>query len=215
MVDSLTEFEVPYEETAGPVVETGTTIVAVAAGETVVVAADQRASLGGRFVSNKDVTKVEQVHPSGVIALSGSVGGLQSFADTLRAEASLYSARRGEPLSLDALAKVGGNLIRGVPGQVILGGVDEDGPAVFELDGGGAVMRTDYAAGGSGMQVAYGVLEGRAEAIETVADARELAGDTVAAASERDTASGNGITVAEITAEGVELDSFAEPTEVV
>ncbi|WP_439026335.1 proteasome subunit beta [Haloarchaeobius sp. DT45] len=215
MNESLTEFEVSHPETDGPVVETGTTIVAVSAPETVVVAADQRASLGGRFVANKDVQKVEQVHPQGVIALSGSVGALQSFAETLRAEASLYSARRGEDLSLEALATVGGNLIRGVPGQVILGGVDVDGPAVYELDGGGAVMGTQYAAGGSGMQVAYGMLEGEAETVESVAEARDLAGQAVAAASERDTASGNGVTVAEISTDGVELDTFADAAEVV
>lgn len=224
--DGRTEFEVQHaagndavgRDAAGhdaPTLETGTTIVALTADDAVVVAADRRASLGGQFVANKDVTKVERVTDRAALALSGSVGPLQSFTDTLRAEANLYAARRGDRLSTEALANVAGNLVRGIPAQVVLAGVDEDGPAVYELDGGGSVMPTDYAAGGSGMQVAYGTLEGRAEEVETVESARELAAEAVAAASERDTASGNGLTVATVTREGVELDEAGDPGEVV
>ncbi|MFC4405742.1 hypothetical protein [Haloarchaeobius iranensis] len=209
-----TEFEVSHTETDGPVVETGTTIVALTAPDAVVVAADRRASLGGQFVANKDVTKVERVTESAALALSGAVGPLQSFTDTLRAEANLYEARRGERLSTEALANVAGTLVRGIPAQVVLAGVDETGPAVYELDGGGSVMETDYAAGGSGMQVAYGTLEGRAEGVENLAEARELAANAVAAASERDVASGNGVTVGTVTSEGVELDETVDAAEV-
>ncbi|WP_435349576.1 proteasome subunit beta [Haloarchaeobius sp. HRN-SO-5] len=224
-----TEFDVATVDTDAPVLETGTTIVAVATDDAVVVGADQRASLGGRFVANKDVDKLERVHPTGVVALSGSVGGLQSFADTLRAEANLYDARRGDPMSITALASVAGSLVRGLPAQVLLAGVDAagtsarrtqsdevdgDGAAVYELDGGGGVVATDYAAGGSGMQVAYGVLEGRAETVDSVDAARDLVADAVSAASERDTASGNGITVATVTADGVDVGSFDDAGEV-
>ncbi|MFB6173422.1 MAG: proteasome subunit beta, partial [Halobacteriales archaeon] len=43
--------------------KTGTTTVGVSTADGVVLATDMRASLGGRFVSNKDVQKVEQIHP--------------------------------------------------------------------------------------------------------------------------------------------------------
>jgi len=69
-----------------------------------------RASLGGRFVSNKDVQKVEQIHPTGALTLVGSVGGAQSFIRTLRAEVNLYESRRGEPMPIEALATLAGNL---------------------------------------------------------------------------------------------------------
>lgn len=221
--DRRTEFAVQHTADDGPgqpgheapTLQTGTTIVALTAPDAVVVAADRRASLGGQFVANKDVTKVERITDRAALALSGSVGPLQSFTDTLRAEANLYEARRGDRLSTEALANVAGNLVRGIPAQVVLAGVDETGPAVYELDGGGSVMGTDYAAGGSGMQVAYGTLEGKAEVVESVEEARELAADAVAAASERDTASGNGVTVATVTSEGVALDEPAESEGVV
>ena len=49
---------------------TGTTTVGLVAADGVVLATDRRASLGGRFVSNKDVVKVEQVHPTAPVAAS-------------------------------------------------------------------------------------------------------------------------------------------------
>lgn len=195
----------PATTADGAVAKTGTTTVAVAAGDAVVVAADRRASLGGRFASNKRVRKVEPVHPRAAVAFSGAVGPVQDVARTLSAEASLYAARRGGALSMDALATVAGNLVEGVPAQLLLGGVDDEGAHVYELDGGGGVLPASYAAAGSGMQVAYGVLEGAAESVEASDAARALAVDAVAAASERDGASGNGATVATVTDDGVEV----------
>lgn len=189
--------------------QTGTTTVALTAGDGVVVAADQRASLGGQFTANKQMEKIAQVHDRGAVALSGTVGPLQDFARTLRAESSLYAATRGEPMPASALATVAGRLVRGVPAQILLGGIDDDGAHVYELDGGGGVVPTDYGAAGSGMQVAYGTLEGHAESVDDVDDARDLALQAVAAASERDTASGNGATVATITTDGVSVDSHS------
>jgi proteasome beta subunit len=196
------------KESNAPVLETGTTTVAVTAGDAVVLAADQRASLGGQFTANKAVRKVQEVHPRGALALSGSVGPVQDVVRTLDAEASLYAARRGEELSIGALATVAGSLLRGVPAQVLLGGVDADGPAVYEIDGGGGVVPTTYGAAGSGMQVAYGVLEGAGDAVKTPEAGRELARSAIATASERDTASGNGAHVATITDDGVELSTL-------
>lgn len=43
---------------------TGTTTVGLTAVDGVVLATDRRASLGGRFVTNKRARKVEQVHPT-------------------------------------------------------------------------------------------------------------------------------------------------------
>ncbi|WP_232686697.1 proteasome subunit beta [Halobacterium zhouii] len=200
----------------GQVVETGTTIVTLQADDSVVVAADQRASLGGRFVTNKSVQKVEQIHPTAAVALSGAVGHIQQFVRTMRAETRLYSDRRGEDLSMDALATLAGNVLGSTPMQItpVLGGVGETGPRVFSIDGGGGVLSDDYAAGGSGMQLAYGVLERQYDDGLTAPEARTVAAEAIGSASERDTASGNGVTIATVTAEGVETDEYATTEEV-
>ena len=204
------------EQLPDDAVETGTTVVALSTDDAVVLGADRRASLGGRFVSNKRVMKVEQVHPTAAMALSGAVGHIQSFTRSMRAESNLYESRRGERMSMEALSTLAGNVLRGAPLYVtpVLGGVDAEGPHVYELDGGGGVMDDEYAAAGSGMQLAYGVLEREYDPDASVEEAAGAAARAIESASERDTASGNGLTLATITEEGVEIDEHDEYTEV-
>jgi len=191
--------------------KTGTTTVGIATENGVVIGTDRRASLGGRFVSNKNVQKVEQIHPTGALTLVGSVGGAQSFIRSLRAEANLYEARRGEDISIPALATLAGNFARGGPFFMIspiLGGVDEDGSHVFSIDPAGGVMEDDYTVTGSGLTVAYGTLESLYEDDLSMEEARTVAAEAVNAAAERDTGSGNGMHVTEVTDEGVEIEAY-------
>jgi len=195
----------------GTVNETGTTTIGITTDEGVVVATDKRASLGGRFVSNKNVQKVEQIHPTAALTLVGSVGGAQSFIRTLRAEVNLYEARRDEDMSMQALATLAGNFARGGPFfaiNPILGGVDDDGHHVYSIDPAGGVMADDYTVTGSGLTVAYGTLEDRYEEDMSNDDARRAAAAAIKAAAERDTGSGNGIFIADVTAEGVDIDDY-------
>jgi len=196
--------------------KTGTTTVGVSTDNGVVVGTDRRASLGGRFVSNKNVVKVEQIHPTAALTLVGSVGGAQSFIRTLRSEASLYEKRRGETMSIDALATLAGNFARGGPFiaiNPILGGVDDEGSHVFTIDPAGGVIEDDYTVTGSGMQLAHGALEGQYEEDLSIEEATELAATAVNAATERDTGSGNGFVLAQITDEDVEITEYDDVAE--
>jgi proteasome beta subunit len=200
----------PYsEEELGRVQKTGTTTVGLTTGDGVVLATDMRASLGGRFVANREVQKVEQVHPTAAITMAGSVGGAQSFVRTLRAEADLYEARRGEDMRMQALSTLAGNLLRGGPFFLVsplLGGVDGEGHHVFQIDAAGGVMADDYSVTGSGMQLAYGVLEQQYEEDMTNDEATTVAARAVHSATERDTASGDGVYLAQVTDEGVDIE---------
>jgi proteasome beta subunit len=193
------------------VTKTGTTTVGISTDEGVVIATDRRASLGGRFVSNKSVQKVERIHPTAAMTLVGSVGGAQSFIRSLRSEANLYEVRRDGPLSIHALATLAGNFARGGPFfaiNPIIGGVDEEGSHVYSIDPAGGVLQDDYTVTGSGTMVATGTIEGNYDPEMSVGDARALAIRAVQAAAERDTGSGNGVVLAEITADGVDIDRF-------
>jgi proteasome beta subunit len=216
----------PYEPELGSIPEasedddtvakTGTTTVGITTPDGVIIGTDRRASLGGRFVSNKSVQKVEQVHPTAALTLVGSVGGAQSFIRNLRAEASLTETRRGDPLSISALATLAGNFARGGPFfaiNPILGGVDDEGSHVYSIDPAGGVMEDDYTVTGSGMQLAHGALERQYEDDLSMEDAKELAARAINAATERDTGSGNGLVIAEITGDGVEITHYDDVTE--
>jgi len=216
-IGELPETEATRDDLDG-VAETGTTTVGIATEDGVVVATDMRASLGGRFVSNKQVQKVEQIHPTGALTLVGSVGGAQSFIRSLRAEVNLYEARRGEDISISALATLAGNFARGGPFfaiNPILGGVDDEGSHVFSIDPAGGVMEDDYTVTGSGLTVAYGTLESLYEEDLSMDAAKTVAARSVEAATERDTGSGNGVFLAEITSDGVDVHGHTDFDEVV
>ncbi|QZA87767.1 archaeal proteasome endopeptidase complex subunit beta [Salinarchaeum sp. IM2453] len=198
--------------------KTGTTTIGITTEDGVIIATDQRASLAGRFVSNKNVQKVEQIHPTAALTLVGSVGGAQSFISTLRAEANLYETRRGEHMSMEALSTLAGNFARGGPFFMInpiLGGVDDEGAHVYSIDPAGGVMEDDYTVTGSGMQLAHGTLEQQYEEGMSNEEAKTVAARGIQSAAERDTGSGNGVYLAEITEEGVEIHGHEEYSDVV
>ncbi|WP_369685089.1 proteasome subunit beta [Haladaptatus sp. YSMS36] len=217
----------PYASSFGPVPDfdaskidndmvnsTGTTTIGLTTTDGVIIATDMRASLGGRFVSNKDVQKVEQIHPRAALTLVGSVGGAQALIRALRAEANLYQSRRGEEMSMQALSTLAGHMCRGLPTTPILGGVDDEGHHVYSIDPAGGVMKDDYTVTGSGLTVAYGTLERLYEPGLSNEEAIGVAAAGVKAAVERDTGSGNGVYIAEITQEGVDIHGHKDFDEV-
>jgi proteasome beta subunit len=186
----------------------GTTIVGVTTPEAVVLASDQRASLG-RMVSSKSVQKISPVGEDAALAFTGSVSGAQSLTQQLRQERRLYEIRRGREMSVDALATLTGNVMRETPRRVqhLLAGVGDDGPQLYTFDAGGAALTQPFAADGSGGQTAYGVLEAGYDEHLSVTAARELAADAISAATERDLASGNGLCLAVLDGGSVEVET--------
>ncbi|MFB6131381.1 MAG: archaeal proteasome endopeptidase complex subunit beta [Salinigranum sp.] len=188
--------------------KTGTTTVGLKVADGVVMATDMRASLGN-MVSSKDVQKVEEIHPTGALTIAGSVSAAQSLIRSLRAEVRLYEARRGEDMSMTALSTLLSNFLRSgaffivVP---ILGGVDAEGSHIYSVDALGGMTEEDYTVSGSGSQFALGVLEQDYHDELSIEEARNVCAHAVKSAVERDTASGNGINLAVVTDEGVEID---------
>lgn len=192
--------------------KTGTTTVGIQTDDGVVLATDMRAS-AGRMVSSKDVQKVESIHPTGALTIAGSVSAAQSLIRSLRAEVRLYEARRGEHMSMQALSTLTANFLRSGAFFIvapILGGVDEEGSHVYPLDPLGGMTEEKYAVSGSGSQYALGVLEQEHDDDMSVEDAETVAARAVESAVERDLASGNGLNLAVVTADGVEIDRYKD-----
>ncbi|QWC19710.1 archaeal proteasome endopeptidase complex subunit beta [Halorubrum sp. 2020YC2] len=192
--------------------KTGTTTVGIKAEDGVVMATDMRASLGG-MVSSKDVQKVEEIHPRGALTIAGSVSAAQNLISTLRAETSLYEARRGKDMSMEALSTLTGNLLRSGAFyivQPILGGVDDEGAHIYSIDALGGTTEEEYTVTGSGSQYALGVLEQEYDDDVDIEEAKNIAAKAIQSAVERDLASGNGINVAVVTDEGVDITRYKE-----
>ncbi len=214
MVGELPSYNGPKESEYSS--ETGTTTIGLTTDEGVVLATDMRASLAGRFVTNKNVQKVEQVHPTAALTMVGSVGGAQAFIRGLRIEASLYETRRGERMSMQALSTIAGNFARAGPYWLInpiLGGVDDEGTHVFSISPDGGVLGEDYVVTGSGMQLAYGHLEQEYDDTIDMQEAERIAAGGIVSATERDSGSGNGIYIARVTTDGVDIEGHKNATQ--
>jgi proteasome beta subunit len=214
----LGEFDgsAPSEAAKEEGTKTGTTTVGLTTADGVVLATDMRAS-AGNMVASKDVQKVEEIHPTGALTIAGSVSAAQSLISSLRAEVNLYEARRGEHMSMQALSTLTGNFLRSggfFIVQPILGGVDDEGPHVYSIDPLGSVMEEPYTVSGSGSQFALGVLEQDYHDELTIDEAKGVAARAIKSAVERDVASGNGINVAVVTEDGVEITRHKDLTEV-
>ena len=199
------------------ITKTGTTTVGLQTAEGVVLATDRRAS-AGRMVSSKTVQKVEQIHPTGALTIAGMVSAAQSLIQSLRAEVSLYEVRRGEEMTMEALSTFTGNILRSGAFfivQPVLGGVDDEGSHIYSIDPLGGTMEEDYTVSGSGSPFALGVLEQEYTNDLSNAEAQTVAARAIDSASERDTASGNGIVIATVTDEGVAIEQHDDADQLV
>jgi len=196
--------------------KTGTTTVGLKTEDGVVLATDMRAS-AGYMVASKDVQKVEEIHPTGALTIAGSVSAAQSLIRSLKAEVSLYESRRGEDMSMQALSTLTANFLRSgafLIVQPILGGVDEDGPHIYSIDPLGGTTEEEYTVTGSGSQYALGVLEQEYSDELSIEEAKTIAARAIKSAVERDLASGNGINVAVVTEDGVDITRHKDFAEV-
>lgn len=190
--------------------KTGTTTVGLVAKDCVVLASDQRATMG-LLIANKTAQKIYKITDRIGATIAGSVADAQAIMDLLRAEAKLFEIQRGKPMRVKALTRLFSNIMFQARGtyllQCLVGGFDDEGPQVFYTDYIGSVLPDKFTATGSGSPVALGVLEVGYKDDMPKKKAIELAIRSIGAAIERDAATGNSILVSVIDKDGYqELD---------
>ncbi|MBC7120813.1 MAG: proteasome subunit beta [Candidatus Methanosuratus sp.] len=188
-----------------------TTIVAVRCVDGVVLASDRRASKGG-MIGSKAVKKIYPIDDRKAVAIAGQLSDANYLVNLVKAEAKLMEFNRGFPLTVKEVAKLLSNMLySGMRNyapyitELLVAGVDETGPNVFEADISGAVTDEVFTSSGSGSPMAYGVLEASYRDGLTVKEGAEIAGRAVRSAMERDPGSGNGVQVMIITKKGSEF----------
>ena len=172
----------------------------------VVFASERRASMGN-LVAHKVAEKIFKIDNHIAATIAGSVADAQSLMKIISAETALYRLRNGKDISLEAAAAVSSNILHSSPAyvQTLIGGVDDTGASIYSLDAAGGMIKDTFISTGSGSTFAYGVLEDRFHEDITVEEAKELALRAIKAATERDTYSGNGFLVAEVTKDGYKM----------
>lgn len=189
-----------------PALKTGTTTMAIACPDGVVMATEKRATMG-MLIGHKNTQKMFPVDAHLALTTAGLVGDAQMLARHLQAQAQLYRFKRDSPLPVRGAATLLGNILnqsRYAPYwvQLIVGGFDDKGGSIYSVDSAGGAIQDPWTITGSGSAFAYGVLEDRIEAATPVKEAVDLAIRALNAAMRRDAASGNGMDVAIIDAQG-------------
>jgi len=185
--------------------KTGTTTVGLIAKDCVILASDQRATMGF-LIANKTAKKIYKVTDKIGATIAGSVADAQAVMDLLAAEAKLFEIQRGRPIRVKALTRLLSNIMFQARGGYMLvcivGGFDDEGAQVYYTDYVGSVIPDKFVSTGSGSPVALGVLESEYKEDLPKKKAIELGVRAVAAAIERDAASGNSILVSVIDKDG-------------
>ena len=189
----------------------GATTVGVIFKGGVLLAAEKRVTYG-YFVMSKGGKKVFKVTDRIGVACAGLVGDMQILAKEITAQANLFSMDTGRPISVRSAAKLMANVLfnrRYAPlfTQTIIGGLDEDGPALFVLDVLGSLIPDKYAVVGTGTELAIGVIEEAYKETMSADEAKELVTRAIKSAISRDSMSGDGIDLIFITKDGVKEES--------
>ncbi|MCD4806726.1 MAG: archaeal proteasome endopeptidase complex subunit beta [Methanococcoides sp.] len=182
----------------------GTTTVGIVCTDGVVLATEQRATMG-HFIASKTAKKIYQIDDLVGMTTAGSVGDAQQIVRIISVESKLFKMRRQESVTIKGITTLLSNMLSGqryypLMVQLLIGGVDKNGPAIYSLDAlGGNIEETRAVSTGSGSPMAYGVLEDRYTEDMTVVEGVDLAIRALHNAMKRDSASGENIDVVVIT----------------
>ncbi|UCE81001.1 MAG: archaeal proteasome endopeptidase complex subunit beta [Methanobacteriota archaeon] len=187
-------------------IKKGTTTIGIVCKDGVVMATEMRATMG-TLIAHKTTQKLFKIDDNLGLAVAGVVGDAQSLARYITAEVELYKLKRGQPMTVKSAATLTSNILAGsrfYPYWVglILGGVDKNSGHVYALDMVGGAIPDEYVTTGSGSPYVYGVLEDHYRNGLSVSDGIDLAARSLHAAMKRDSASGDGMSIAAITGDG-------------
>lgn len=191
---------------ASQLVLKGTTTIGVVCKDGVILASDTRVTMG-YYVAHKAGKKVYQIDDHLGMTIAGTVADAQKVVDILIANAKLYKINLNRPIPISAAARIVANILfqnRYIPlaTQVLVGGLDETGPHVFNLDPFGSLTEEKSVSTGSGSPVAYGILEDKYREGMTIHELLPTIVKAVNAAMKRDVASGNNYNITVIDKKG-------------
>lgn len=186
----------------------GTTTVGIRCTDGIVLATDRRVT-AGFFIANKRGRKILQVDDRIYATIAGVVADAQMLIDSIRAHVRYLKTTTKQPPSVRAIASLISNLLfssRYFPYivQVIVAGIDEEGPKMFNVDLFGTMTDEKYIATGSGSPLALAILETRYRDDLKVKEAIPIAVEAIKAAMKWDPGSGEGFDMVVISREGIE-----------
>src|SRR5215831_4987177 len=183
----------------------GATAVGISYDHGVVLASEKRVSYGN-FVVNKNTKKTFPVTDQVGAACAGMIADMQVLVRQVGALAKIRKLETRRNVAPNSIAKLMSVIMferRFFPllTQVIVGGIT-DKPKIYTLDPVGSVLPDDYAAVGTGAEMALGVLDSGYKKEISREQARDLAIKAIKSSIQRDSASGDGLDVLITTSSG-------------
>jgi proteasome beta subunit len=191
-------------------VKTGTTTLGLVCKDGVILASDNRVT-AGHFIARKDFDKVIQINDNIAVTVAGSVSDIQMFIKLFRAELKLKVMKTNRLVSIKEASNFAARICYENARQyfpsiahLLIGGFDNTGTKIYEVDTDGSMLDVkDYVSTGSGSILVYGILENVYKDTLSVKEAEDLAVKSISAAMQRDSGSGNGVSVMVITKDNI------------
>ncbi len=190
----------------------GATAVGIAYKDGVILGAERRITLGN-YVISKSGKKVFKITENVGAVCAGLIGDMQNLVREVGVYSKLKELEIKRPLRPDSVAKLMSVIMferRYAPliTEVIVGGIDGK-PKVYVLDPLGSLIQDEYAAVGTGAEMAIGVVEASYSSGMSYKEAKDLLISSIKAAIQRDAMSGNGIDSITVDKSGVREESLA------
>jgi proteasome beta subunit len=186
----------------------GATAVGIKCKDGVVLGNDRRATWG-YTVTNKTTQKLFKITDNVGMAAYGLIGDFQFVSRVLKAQAALYELDANDKISTKSVAKMVSNMLYSrkmapLYTNLIIAGVDKEGPQVYTLDALGSLIPEEFGATGTGMLLSMGILEADYKPDMSIEDGVKLVEKAIRNSIKRDAMSGNGIDLLVITKDGAE-----------
>ncbi|MFA4855101.1 MAG: proteasome subunit beta [archaeon] len=188
--------------------KTGTTTVGLITTDSVVLAADMRASMG-HIAYDEESQKIYKITETIAVTNAGAVGDSLTLVRFLKSHARLYEIERDTKITPNAIVTylssvLNANRYYPFAAQFVLGGIN-NGPEIFELTPYGGVLKRDkFAVSGSGTEPAMTTLDQNYKKGMTEEEGVALAIKAVNAGRKRDIYSGGkSVSVMVISKKGI------------
>ncbi len=183
----------------------GATVVGISYNNGVILAAEKRVSFGN-FVVNKNIKKTFSITDHVGAACAGMVADMQVLVRQVEALAKIRKLETRREVPPNSVAKLMSVIMferRYFPllTQVIVGGIHTK-PEIYTLDPLGSLLPDEYAAVGSGAEMALGIMDAEFKPNMSEERAKELAIRAIKSAIQRDASSGDGIDVLVVSKTG-------------
>jgi proteasome beta subunit len=189
----------------------GATAIGLTCQDGIILAAEKRISYGN-FVVNKNTRKIFPITDHVASACAGMVADMQVLTRQVGALAKIRRLETRRDMATNSVAKLMSVIMferRYFPllTQVIVGGVHTV-PEIYTLDPLGSLLPDNYAAVGTGAELALGLIDSEYKKNMTEDASKKLAIKAIKSSVQRDSASGDGIDILAITKKGIEQESM-------